>query len=100
MDMEAIRTMMETASAEDRQKSMDEWKGWIQANAASFADGGAPLGKNTQVTAAGSSQLSNDIGGYAIIQAENVEAVAQVLATSPHFKMPGTTCDVMEIVQM
>ena len=72
----------------------------MKKNMASFADPGAPTGKNWQVSTAGAKQESNDIGGYSIMQAENVEAAAKMLEGSPHLKMPGATCDVAEIVPM
>jgi hypothetical protein len=100
MDMAAMKKMMETTSAEDRKKSMAEWGTWMKAHMANFADGGAPVGKNWQVTSSGTSQMSNDIGGYSIVQAERADEAAKILASSPHFKMPGSTCDMMEIMPM
>lgn len=100
MDMDAMKKMMETASAEDRQKGMDEWKTWMQTNADHFADMGAPVGKNTHVSASGATVMSNDIGGYSVLKAESAEAAAAMLADNPHFKMPGATVDLMEIPEM
>lgn len=95
-----MRKMMETMSKEDQQKDMAEWGEWMKANMSKFADGGAPTGKNWQVSTSGSKQVSNDIGGYAIVQAESIEEACKFLETSPHLKMPGATCDVAEIVPM
>jgi hypothetical protein len=100
MDMEAMREMMETTSKEERDAGMKEWGEWMKNNMDKFADGGAPTGKNWQVSPGGSKQLSNDVGGYAIVQAESIEEAAKFLETSPHLKMPGATCDVAEIVSM
>ena len=100
MDMNAMRKMMETASAEDRKKGMDEWRTWMKKNMAIFADMGGPTGKNMQVTASGMTQVSNDIGGYSIVQAESAEAAAKLLAGNPHFQIPGAIIDLAEIVQM
>ena len=100
MDMEAMKKMMETASAEDRKKGMDEWATWMKSNMSIFADMGGPTGKNMQVTSAGMTQMSNDIGGYSIVQAESAEAAAEMLKTNPHFQMPGSVIDLAEIVSM
>ena len=100
MDMDAMRKMMETMSKEDQQKGMEEWGKWMQENKSAFADMGGPAGKNWQVTPSGASQMSNDVGGYSVLQAESEEAAAKMLADSPHFHMPGATMDVMEIKQM
>jgi hypothetical protein len=65
-----------------------------------FADAGGPVGKNVQVSASGSQMVSNDVAGYSIVQAENSDEVAKIIATGPHLKMPGSMCDVMEILEM
>lgn len=100
MDMEAMRKMMEETSAEDRKKSMGEWGMWMKNHMADFADSGAPVGKNTQITTGGASDMSNDIGGYSIVQAETKEAAAKLFADNPHLKLPGAVVDLMEIVPM
>jgi hypothetical protein len=91
---------METSSPEEKKKEMDEWNEWMKANASIFADMGGPTGKNMQVSPAGMTQVSNDIGGYSIVQAESAEAAAKLLATNPHFQMPGSVIDLAEIVSM
>ena len=100
MDMDAMKKMMETSNAEDRKKGMEEWGAWMKNNMAIFADMGGPTGKNTQVTPNGVTQVSNDIGGYSIVQAESAEAAAKMLASNPHFQMPGAVIDLAEIVAM
>ena len=98
--MTAMKKMMEDTSAEDRKKSMSEWGVWMGKNKMAFADSGAPVGKNSQVTASGASEVSNDVGGYSIMQGESKEAVEAILAQSPHVQMPGTVTDVREIMAM
>ena len=100
MDMAAMKKMMETTSAEDKKKGMDEWGMWMKNNMAIFADMGGPTGKNMQVTSDGMTQVSNDIGGYSIVQAESAEAAGKLLADNPHFHMPGAIIDLAEIVAM
>ena len=100
MDLAAMQKMMEVSSAEDRKKSMEEWGTWMKKNAAIFVDMGGPTGKNMQVTAGGTTQVSNDIGGYSIVQAESAEAAGKLLAGNPHFQMPGAIIDLAEIVSM
>lgn len=100
MDMASIKEMMASMTPEKQKESMAEWGAWMQKNAAHFADGGAPAGKNTQVSAGGVAEVSNDVGGYSIMQGESKEAVAKILSESPHFKMPGAVADVMEILPM
>ena len=100
MDMDAMKKMMTESTPEQRKEGMEEWNTWMKDNAAIFADMGGPTGKNMQLSPDGSKQISNDIGGYSIVQAESVEEAAKLLASNPHFKMPGATIDLAEIVSM
>ena len=100
MDMEAMKKMMSETTPEEQQKGMDEWKTWMEAHKSDMADMGGGLGKNLQVTKDGSSEVSNDVGGYSVISAESKEAAAAILAGGPHFSMPGATVDVMEVMSM
>lgn len=100
MPKEAMVEMMRNMTPEMHDGHMKEWKNWMGANTASFVDMGAPLGKNTRITADASREESNEIGGYSIMQAESVEALAEVLKTSPHFGMPNMYTSVMEVKPM
>jgi hypothetical protein len=100
MDMDAMKKMMANSTPEMQKKGMEDWQKWMDANKAMFADPGAPAGKNTEVSANGSMQKSNDVGGYSVVNADSVDAVAEMLKSSPHFQMPGSTCDVMELMDM
>jgi hypothetical protein len=100
MDMEAMKKMMEGASKEQRDAGMQEWKDWMMAHKGDLADMGGPTGKNMQISASGAKDMSNDLGGYSVIQAESKEAAAKLLVDNPHFKMPGAVIDIAEIVSM
>lgn len=95
-----MKELMTTMREEDRKKDMAEWGAWMQKNRAYLADPGAPVGKNTEVSKSGATEKSNDIAGYAIMVGESKEAVTALLADGPHLKIPGSTTDVMEIVEM
>jgi hypothetical protein len=59
---------------------------------------GAPLGKALRVTTGGASPVTNDLGGYSILQAETKEALTEVLKGHPHFMMGDSA--VIEIVEI
>ena len=99
MDMEAMRKMM-TENPDMGKKGMEEWGVWMKKNMSNFVDAGAPTGKNSEVSASGAVEKSNDIGGYSILQAESKEAAAAMLKDNPHFKMPGATIDLAELMPM
>ncbi len=76
-----------------------EWNTWMKKNTMKGA--GAPVGKNMRVWAKKSKAQANEVGGYAIVQADSPEAAAKKLQTSPHFKMiPKGWIDVMEVLSM
>ena len=99
MDMEAMKKMM-AENPEAGKKGMEEWGMWMKKHMADFADPGAPVGKNTAMTAGGAVEKSNDIAGYTIMRAESKDAVVALLKDNPHFSMAGAVADVMEVVNM
>lgn len=93
--------MMKNATPEQQQKGMDAWMKWMNANKASLADGGAPLGKTKRVDANGASDTRNEIGGYSIVQAESHDAAVKLFGPDhPHMMMPGGWIEVTEIMPM
>ena len=100
MDMDAMKKMMAESSEADRKKGMEEWGTWMKENAAGFADIGGPIGKNSEVSAGGAVEKSNDVAGYSVVGAESKEAAIAFIQGSPHFKMPGATADHAEVVNM
>ena len=100
MDLAEMKKFMSTATPEQRKAGMAEWGVWMKNHMADFADMGAPMGKNTVVSASGAAEQSNDIMGYSVLQAESKEVAVKILADNPHFKMPGATMDVAELMPM
>ena len=99
MDMEAMKGMMATSTPESRQQGMDAWKTWMTANAGIFADMGAPVGKNAQVSATGAMQMSNDIAARSQLASERTaqaargtqEEVAGMITDLAGARLPGRT---------
>ena len=73
---------------------------WTEKHAANLVDRGTPLGKTKTVSAAGIVDSKNDLNYCCVVQAESHEAAAQMFADSPHFTIPTSTIDVMEIPHM
>jgi hypothetical protein len=89
------------ATPEQAKAGMDAWMAWSQKAAGTIADMGAPLGKALRVTPAGASAITNDLGGYSILQAESKEALAEKLKGHPHFMMGSdSVIEVTEIMPM
>jgi hypothetical protein len=80
---------------------MEAWMTWSKKAASSIVDMGAPPGKSLRVTKGGdASAVTNDLGGYSILQAESKEALAESLKGHPHFMMPDGAIEVVEIMPM
>jgi len=87
------------STPEQAKAGMDAWMAWGSKAASSIVDMGAPLGKALKVTTSGASPVTNDLGGYSILQAESKEALAQTLKGHPHFMMgPNATIEIVEVM--
>jgi len=88
------------STPEQQKKGMDEWMKWSQKAASSIVDMGAPLGKAMAVTPKGASPITNDLGGYSVMQAESKEALAESLKGHPHFMMKESSIEITELMPM
>jgi hypothetical protein len=99
--MEAWRTMDEETRKGKERTGMEAWGKWMQDNASSIVEGGAPVGKTKRVDSNGVSDMRNEVGAYTVVQAESHEAAAQLFLNHPHFTMfPGDRVEVMECLPM
>lgn len=89
---------MRSATPEQQKAGMDAWMTWSKKSASSIVDMGGPLGKSMRVTSGGSSQSTNDLGGYSILQAESKESLAETMKGHPHFLTPEGTIDIVEVM--
>lgn len=96
---EAFKQMMANSTPEQQKAGMDAWMTWSKKAASSIVDMGSPLGKAVRVaTGGGVSPITNDLGGYSIMQAESKEELAASMKEHPHLMMPEATIDITEIM--
>ena len=91
---------MQIASPQDMQKGMEPWVKWFDANKQALVEMGTPTGNEMNVTQAGSSRPTTFIGGYSILQAEDLDAAKALLSDHPHFMMEGNSIEVLELMPM
>jgi hypothetical protein len=73
------------------------WQKWVEVHQASIVELGAPVGKTKKIAATGISDITNNIGGYTVVQAENQQAAAELFINHPHFTIfPGDSIEIME----
>jgi hypothetical protein len=90
---------MRSATPEQQKAGMEAWMAWGQKAASAIVDMGAPLGKSLRVAKSGdASTVSNDLGGYSVLQAESKEAMVEMLKGHPHFLTPDGTIEVIEMM--
>ena len=88
------------STPEQQKAGMDAWMAWGKKAESSIVDMGAPLGKTLKVTPSGASPTTNDLGGYSVLQAESKEALAATLKGHPHFMMPESSIEIVELMPM
>lgn len=91
---------MMKATPEQQKAGMDAWNAWGKKAAGSIVDMGGPLGKSLSVTPQGASAVRNDLGGFSILQAESKEALAETMKGHPHFMMPDSTIEIIEVMSI
>ena len=70
---------------------------WVKKNEKAIVDKGMPLGKNTRMTKEGATAMTNDLNYMCVVEAENVDAVVAMFKDNPHFDIPTSFLDIMEV---
>ncbi|ODT50170.1 hypothetical protein [Devosia sp. 63-57] len=77
-------------------EGLPKWEAWEQRNAQALVNRGGMVGKTLRVSKAGIAPASNDFCGYVVVEAETIEAAADLFRDHPHFSVfPGDTVDLM-----
>lgn len=90
---------------EDRNKTMaagmEAWAKWKETYKDHIVDVGAPLGKTKKADMGGISDTHNELSGYSIVTAENLEEAAKMFENHPHFTIfPGTGVEIVEVLDV
>jgi hypothetical protein len=90
---------MQKSTPEQQKQGMDAWMNWSKKAASSIVDMGGPLGKSLRINKGGAaSPVTNDLGGYSVMQAESKEALAATMKEHPHFMMPDSSIEIVELM--
>ena len=90
---------MMKSTPEQQQAGMAAWMSWSQKAGKSIVDMGGPLGKSVKVAKGGAvSPVTNDLGGFSIMTAESKEALAASMKEHPHFMMPDSSIEIVELM--
>ncbi len=81
------------------QEGVAAWGAWVQEHQADIVTMGGPVGKTKKVTSSGIADISNQIGGFTVVQAESHEAAAKLFERHPHFSIfPGDGVEIMPVL--
>ena len=95
----AFQQMMKSSTPEQQKAGMDAWMSWSKRVGPAIVDMGGPLGKSLRVAKGGDvSAIVNDLGGYSVMQAESKEALAATMKEHPHFMMPESSIEIVELM--
>jgi len=67
---------------------------WAGRAGEHLTDMGAPLGNGQEITPAGVSPANANVGGYSLLEADNVEEAVALMDGHPHLMMPGASIQV------
>ena len=73
-----------------------EWNAWMASHKEVITET-AGVGKPKRITASGIEDSRNDIMMYSFIEAESLEAAADLFKNHPHFGIPGAWIEVMAV---
>ncbi len=102
--VKTIEEWQKTTSPEEMkaqgQKLGKDMQAWMDKHKGAFVGEGWPLGKTKTVTKDGAKDARNDLNYACIIEAESHEAAAAMFKDNPHFMIPTSSVDIMEIPHM
>ena len=89
------------ATKEEGQAHMAKWMAWIKGMGGAVVNPGMFLGQSKTVSGEGVADDggSNPLAGITVLQAETMDAVLELVKTSPHMDLGGTI-EVAEVMQM
>jgi len=97
---QSAQAQMAESSPEAAQEGMKAWMAWAERAGEGIVDLGTPLGEGKEITANGTSGTNTGMGGYTILQAEDLTGAQTLLDGHPHLMMPGASIQVYETLDI
>lgn len=99
MPHEGLDAWLKLPEEERKKQETDmqsEWNAWM-ANHTEVIIETAGVGKPKRITSEGAVDARNDLMMYSFIEAESLEAAADIFKDHPHFGIPGASIEVMPV---
>lgn len=97
---QSAQAQMAESTPEAAREGIKAWNEWADRAGSGIVDMGSPLGQGLEITATGASDANTQIGGYGIIQAEDLAGAQALLDGHPHLMMPGASIQVYEFLDL
>ena len=78
------------------EKMQSDWNAWMASHKDIISDT-TGVGKPKRITSSGVEDSRNDIMMYSFVEAESLEAAAEIFKDHPHFGIPGSWIEVMPL---
>jgi hypothetical protein len=98
MPVEGLDAWMQKPEAErkgEEEKMKQDWDMWLKNNASAVKNTIA-LGKTKRVSQSGIEDARNGLMLSSYVEAESLEAAAEIFKNHPHLSIPGATIEVIE----
>ena len=97
--MAAWNALPEAERRAREQQGMAAWHAWVDKHQAALVEMGGPLGKTKRVDSSGITDISNEMGAFALVRASSHEAAAKLFENHPHFTIfPGERIEIMPVL--
>ncbi len=94
--LDAWLTLPEEERKSQEQQMQSEWNAWMAEHKAALMET-AGVGKPKRITAEGIEDSRNDLMMYSFVDAESLDAAAEMFKDHPHFGIPGGWIEVMAV---
>ena len=79
---------------------VEAWMDWAGRAGQHLTDMGAPLGNGREISPSGTADAAAGVGGYSILEAEDMDQALALMDGHPHLMMPGASIQVYEALDI
>ncbi|WP_162943763.1 YciI family protein [Arthrobacter celericrescens] len=85
----SAETQIAESTPEQAEAGMKAWTDWAAKTGDALVDFGTPLGTGREVSVSGVSDTATGVGGYSILEADDLQAAVDLVKDHPHFMSGG-----------
>jgi hypothetical protein len=97
---ESAEATMENNDPAAAAEGMKAWMDWAGRAGQHLTDMGAPLGNGREISPSGTSDAGAGVGGYSILEADDMDQALALMDGHPHLMMPGASIRVYEALNI